>query len=159
LDVEHRRLLVRYLTGVEVRGKTECWPWKRSLTKAGYGQINVDGRPQTAHRVGYTLLVGPIPEKELIRHTCDNPPCQNPIHWLTGTDMDNHRDSVERGRAVFPTPMKGSRHPESKVTEEQVLEIREKREQGVFLRVLAEEYGLSVAGVSKICRREAWTHI
>lgn len=159
MDVAHRRLLVRYLTGVEIRGEDECWPWTRSRQPAGYGQIAVDGKPQGAHRVGYTLLVGPIPEGELVRHTCDNPPCQNPRHWLTGTDADNHRDMVERGRALFPPPMAGTSHPVSKLTDHQVLEIRRRRDQGEQLKPLAAEYGVSIALISKIGRREAWKHL
>jgi hypothetical protein len=44
------------------------------------------------------LAWGPVPPGKIVRHTCDNPPCVNPLHLMNGTSADNSRDMVLRGR-------------------------------------------------------------
>lgn len=83
---------------IERGAETSCWKWQGALVSTGYGQLRWFGRLTPAHRVAYELANGEIPEGLLIRHTCDNPPCCNPAHLLTGTPADNARDRTERGR-------------------------------------------------------------
>jgi hypothetical protein len=101
---------------VDVRGPDECWPWKRSCTPNGYGkhQVGLGGHEQrhvSAHRFGYEVLVGPIPEGMYVCHRCDNPPCCNPSHWFLGTPKDNNDDKVAKGRhaRVWGRPLNRSR--------------------------------------------------
>lgn len=68
-----------------------CWVYGPPFT---YGQI--DGR--AAHRVAYERWVGPIPDGHVVRHRCDNPPCINPEHLITGTQGQNIQDMIDRGR-------------------------------------------------------------
>lgn len=63
---------------VKVIKKEGCWEWTASLDPDGYGQFWLNGRPIRAHRVAYTLLVGPIPEGMEIDHLCRNRACVNP---------------------------------------------------------------------------------
>ena len=64
----------------------------------GYGVITHDGRRLPAHRVSYEVNVGPIPEGQMVLHSCDNPPCINPEHLWTGTAKDNQQDAIKRNR-------------------------------------------------------------
>ncbi len=50
------------------------------------------------HRQVWAEVNGPIPAGMMVRHTCDNPPCININHLLIGTQTDNMRDMMERGR-------------------------------------------------------------
>lgn len=58
-------------------------------------------------------------------------------------------------------PRRGSKHHLAKLTEEQVLQIREKYAAGGTSHwKLAMEYGIDgVNTIGKILRRETWTHI
>jgi len=40
----------------------------------------------------------PIPDGHVVRHRCDNPPCINPEHLITGTQGQNIQDMIDRGR-------------------------------------------------------------
>lgn len=68
----------------------------------GYGEFKYDGGLRiSAHRASYLIHNGAIPDGHLIRHTCDNPPCIEPSHLLTGTVADNSADMAERRRGLI----------------------------------------------------------
>lgn len=63
-----------------------------------YRQVSLNGKLCGAHRLVYTMSHGPIPEGMVVRHTCDNPACENPNHLIIGTQRDNIQDTMDRGR-------------------------------------------------------------
>lgn len=86
------RVKDRFWARVETGAPDECWLWKMSTTKAGYGQIGWhDGKTVTAlaHRVAYELSVGPIPEGLVLDHLCRTPRCCNPAHLEAVTQREN----------------------------------------------------------------------
>lgn len=81
-----------------------CWRWTSTLQR-GYGQIALcrqGAKRQTrvwAHRVAWELTHGrPVPAGLVICHRCDNPRCVNPDHLFLGTQQDNVRDAIQKGR-------------------------------------------------------------
>lgn len=134
---------------------TECWYWTAYKDRQGYGRFTLGGWSQRAHRVSYELFVGPIPDGLEVLHKCDNPSCVNPGHLEVGTNLLNMQQKAERGRSA-----KGEDHGSAKLTEEQVLEIRQRfAEGGVSKTALAEEYGVSRTTIRRLVRREIWAHL
>ena len=77
----------------------------------GYGRIAVrnreDGaRTLTPHQVGARLGYGPIPAGATVLHDCEVRLCCRaaPGHLRVGTQSENMRQAVARGRAVGPHP-------------------------------------------------------
>jgi hypothetical protein len=77
-----------------------CWEWQGALFKTGYGAFNLKGQAVKAHRVAYTLAHGPFPDELYVCHHCDNPKCVRPDHLFLGTDLDNVRDAITKGRWI-----------------------------------------------------------
>lgn len=127
-----------------------CWIWTANRNRSGYGVIKWHGRAYYAHRFAYLTFIGPIPDGLLVCHTCDTPACVYPAHLFVGTDLDNQRDKWDKGRG---TPMRGENHPEHKLTDAQVAELRQRfAAGGVLQKALAHEYGISRPQVCRIIK-------
>lgn len=74
-----------------------CWEFNGARS-AGYGRLWLNGRMRTAHRTAYEAWVGPVSDKQVVMHSCDNPPCINPAHLRAGTQADNLADMTAKGR-------------------------------------------------------------
>lgn len=141
--------------------KTEsCWLWTGRTKSHGYAAFRINGRLWRAHRFAWTLASNQdIPAGMVICHRCDNPKCVNPEHLFLGTQADNIRDTVSKGRArgnSNPNPARGAAHGQSKLTANQVSEIRHAHENGALQVQLAAIYGVSQSTISDIVRRKKW---
>lgn len=84
---------------VDVRGDAECWPWLGGKHPQGYGRAHSNGRMRPAAQIAWELSNGTaFPAGKLACHTCDNPPCVNPAHIWPGTQSENLKDCVAKGR-------------------------------------------------------------
>jgi hypothetical protein len=54
---------------------TGCWVWRRAKTKAGYGQMYIDGKKVYAHRAYYEGNVAGIAPGLVIDHLYGNRAC------------------------------------------------------------------------------------
>lgn len=100
-----RPLLDRFLDKVPDQPGDDCWEWRGSRVN-GYGRINLGRRGEgtaIASRVAYSLYRGD-PGDFFVCHACDNPGCVNPRHLFLGTNLDNVRDYVTKGRKEIPPP-------------------------------------------------------
>ena len=75
-----------------------CWQWPRYRNAKGYGVVIFDGFKFPVHRLSFEHYKGLIPRGMVVMHTCDNRACFNPDHLFLGTQSDNMRDMVAKGR-------------------------------------------------------------
>ena len=129
VDLLHRMAdadIDRFWSQVLIGSTDECWPWTGGCDDGGYGRFCALSTIFAAHQVASFLINGPPEEsKPFVLHHCDNPPCCNGFHHFYGTQADNIRDGVSKGRIVVPRPdNSGSRNGRSVLTEEQVRFIK-----------------------------------
>lgn len=90
-------------------------------------------------------------EGMVVRHTCDNTWCVQPLHLILGTTQDNVADRVARGRTQM-----GEAHYSAKLTEDEVRAIRiDMRSQ----RKIASDYGVNKSTVSNIKTMKTWKQV
>jgi len=140
-------------------GPDECWLWSAARNRHGYGMVNARGRMRLVHRETYEAVHGEgAADGLVVRHRCDVPACCNPAHLEPGTQADNNRDMVERGRHRSPG-LKGETNPSAKLTEADIRTIRSTYVPGdreFSQRALARRFGVTQATISLVVRRESW---
>lgn len=137
-----------------------CWEFTGFIGSGGYGQITVKGHTQKAHRFFYTQLVGEIPRKIYVCHSCDNRKCVNPKHLFLGTPQDNMDDMARKGRGNKELPkIRGESNPNSKLKEFHALLIFAAYHNGYHRDIVAKEFGVSEANVRAIGKGERWKHL
>ena len=121
---------------------------KRVLCKQGKN-YNI-----TEHRLVAYAFIENLENKATINHIngikTDNR-VEN-LEW--NTNLENKQHAVKSGL----TNLKGINHPKSKLTEEQVLEIREFGFSQTRMS-LSKKYGVARITISRIIKKENWNHI
>lgn len=119
------RLPDRFWAKVLVNPETECWEWQASLRGGGYAAFYVEGKIMYGHRIAYETLAGNIPTGLTMDHLCRVRECVNPVHLEPVTVRENNR----RGLGT-------------KLTREQVGEIKARLSMGETPKSLAPEFGV-----------------
>ena len=138
--------------------KNGCWVWDGPLGTAGYGQTKYRSPsrgPEFAHRLAFATWVRPLNPGEYVLHHCDHKPCINPDHLCVGTQMDNIRDAIARGRFVMPPLICGEHSHLHKLSSREVREIRLSTKPN---KELAERYGVTKGNILAIRAWRTWKH-
>ena len=145
-----------------LKGKADdCWNWEAGRTPRGYGSFaigrrRIDRRMISAHRQAYQLAIGPIPQGHYVCHSCDNPPCCNPGHLFVGTQHDNMRDMLTKGRGKKTTGA-GELVGTARLTWPQVVAIRQIYKGGeVTQSQLGERFRVADTTISRITSGKGW---
>ena len=129
------------LVGAEPRDECIPWPWRTDCS--GYGRIRWGGENYPANHVMCILAYGPpVGARKHGAHSCDNPVCVNPAHLRWDTHKGNHADRIGKGVR--------------RLARDEAMEIRRRVDAGEKRRDVARSYGVSVAMVGLIARRQAW---
>lgn len=122
-----------------------CWIWVKGLDAMGYGRYRrVSGNQpdKKAHRVIYELHKGPVPKGLFLDHLCRNRACVNPDHLEPVTAAENNRRGLK-----------------TKLSKDQVLEVRRLALLNVPQEEIAKEYGVCRQNVSMIKLKRSWADI
>jgi len=179
------RYIERFWKKVVVSGDNECWIWSAGRDNDGYGRFWDGTRLRGAHQFSWEIHNGPIPAGLCVCHTCDVRPCVNPSHLFLATNELNSADRAAKGRSASGDRHGSRTHPEclqrgdahwvnrrpecvpcgaqradSKLTEDDVREIRKLHAAGVHLsRRLASHFGVDRTLLWRIAKRKTWRHV
>ena len=151
-----------------------CWEWNAYLNKWGYGTFYYEGDVFLAHRVSWVICNSRSPGQLCVLHKCDNPKCVRPDHLFLGTDLDNARDKIKKGRArigVMPRGdlhwsrripekiPKGERNGHAKLSSEDVKFIRENYvKRKVPYTFFAKKFGVEWSTIRSVVKMRNWKH-
>ena len=153
---------VRSLDRISSDGRRCKGKLLKLATQNQYGHLVVTLRkddqsyPCGVHRLVLEAFIGPCPPNMECCHANGDPSDNRPINLRWGTRLDNMRDKRLHG-----TQCKGSSHGQSKLTEDQVKEIRLRHKAGAESnsKALAKEYDVAYCTINDIVRRKFWKHI
>lgn len=140
---------------------TECWLWQGSLKGSRgkhYGGFYIGNKHYGSHQFAAIQFHGPRPPKSHVCHKCDNPSCCNPLHLYFGTAFENVEDAIVRGRRKY---IMGSKHYISKLTEDQVLQLKieiPNRPYG-WRKQKIKELGVTGNVIDQIIAGKTWKHV
>jgi hypothetical protein len=156
----------------KVQKTDTCWLWTASVRNKGYGAFayTLDRKliQDRAHRFSYRLNMGEIPDGLFVLHRCDNPACVNPDHLFLGTNQENIEDMLRKGRHIPGGThcgddgkwKKGTEHPATKLTPEDVIEMRGLYATGgISYSQLGKKFGINPSSACKIVKRLRWAHV
>lgn len=128
----------------------------------GYLQVGLSKSKKTRNRFVHRLVALTY---------LDNPECKKEVNHKDGNKKNNRytnlewstrRENASHAQALGlykHEPARGSKHPDAKINEADVLRIRQLRNEGYSIRQLMELYPLSESSMYSVCNRQSWTHI
>lgn len=127
---------------------SKCIEWWHKFTRDGYGVMSRKdpwtGRKLSAHRMAWIECFGEIPEGMSVLHRCDNKRCVNPEHLFLGTQRDNIRDAMAKGRMPqFYRDMSGAKNPNAKMSQEDMDRVVDLLNRGEQPPTLARMFGVT----------------
>ena len=142
--------LARIFKCTDVRGPTECWPWRGYCPAGKYPKVTVT--PAEARRLGTSqtvtvsrylvgMLRGRVGRGVVVAHSCDSPSCVNPQHLLAATQAENLADASRKGR------LRGIRR--ARMSRATVTEVRTRHAGGETVRAIAASLGLRAPAVRR----------
>lgn len=145
---------VRLLEHIQVVPGEGCWEWDAGRGSHGYGELYTT-KMECAHRLIWICTHGPIPDSLHVLHKCDNKKCCRPAHLFLGTHRDNMRDAAQKHLLPY-----GENHSQSKLTEENVREIRSLYSKGFMDQYeIGEMFGVGQHQISRIVNKKQWARI
>lgn len=129
----------------------ECLIWPFGDNGNGYGQVRFEGTSRYPHRLicAWSNGAAPSPSHQAA-HSCGNRACVNPRHLRWTDQSANELDKVAHGR-----DMRGERHHNAKLTEDEVQQIRA-LDGSLTHEEIAEKFGVGSVQVHRVIRRKRW---
>jgi hypothetical protein len=135
-----------FITAALAYPLADCLPWPFATSGRGYPSRK---GWEKVHRTICERAHGPAPsDMHECAHNCGNPACVNPNHLRWATNSENQLDRLLHG-----TDQRGEKHPNRKLTADEVRYIRKSGAEGVWL---AAKLNVSPQTICDIQKRRSW---
>jgi len=127
---------------------------KLSLRSNGYYFVsfrNIKHVQYLVHRLVLESFVGPCPDGMQCRHLNGIKTDNRLENLCWGTPKENYHDMIIHG-----TSNHGERNGYSKLTADDIFDIRDKLRLGILHRVIAKQYGVCRSSISQIASGGRW---
>jgi hypothetical protein len=166
MEIQRKRFLdkVNQNSGRKIRDLSECWLWRGSKHSSGYAQWQSDWAKQNkvlyCHQSAYKLFKDEnyTPSREHpLSHRCEGEDyehriCCNPDHLYVANSIAENIADRDANRGNYQSvKTAGCKSSNAIFTQEQIQDIRKKREEGMYYAEIAEEYNCSRRTIEKIC--------
>jgi hypothetical protein len=102
------------------------------------------------YRIAFEHFKGPIPDRHVVHHTCENVHCVNPDHLKALTRAEHMKVHVNR---------KGEENSNAVLTDEAVRQIFYLVIKGAPQRDIGKIYGVTQSCISNLLHNRRWPHI
>ena len=157
-NVKSETRIVRKANGLQQKVQSRLM--KPKISKLGYYRIGLvdnygNQKFYQLHRLVLITFKGLHELKNQVNHINGNKADNslNNLEWVTCSENQKH------AHLIGLKSQKGENHAQSRLTELDVLQIRESLEKGVKQKILAEKYGVQRSYISEIKIRRVWSHI
>lgn len=138
---------------------TACIPWQGMMqTRTGGAPypIYYAGQNVSARRVVFEMAhQRTLQPAEVVGYACGDPRCVNPNHLYVAT-----AETIARERMLSEKySVKGEAHPQAKLTEADVHEIRTLARGNITYQSLGEIFGCSKRNIGYIVNYKRWGHV
>ena len=150
----------RFYSKVLLPNENGCMEWIGGMNKRKRAHFVIQYKPrksENAARYSYRLFYGADAGELYVCHTCDNPMCVAPDHLWLGTQKQNMQDMFNKGRRPRAKPR--SKNKRNKLTQNDVLKIREILKKNNQIKILANQYNVSQDTITDIKNRRSWKNI
>ncbi len=130
------------------RCRSGCWVWIGPVTNSGFPRLLFPGGHSIlAHRASYGFYIANLPPQARVIRRCGNRLCVHPEHLLLVTLDEFKRHCSASGVLGFRR---------SKLTPDQVREIRRRSRQGESNVNLAAAFGVTRTRIRQVVKGDGW---
>lgn len=124
----------------------------------GYLKVNIGNKQVFVHRLVAKAYVGNGSSKPFVNHIDGNKKNNHysNLEWVTASENSKHAFDNDLLPNTFES---GENHPNSKISTEDVVEIKKRIEQGEMLKNIAKDFSVTPQALSDIKRGKSWSHI
>lgn len=137
---------------------------KPIITKYGYCEVELYGNKRKRFKIHQLVALTFIPNPSnlpQVNHEDGNKKNNHVsnLKWCDSLYNLTHARETRLNTSIPPSNGKGEKNSRSILTENKVLEIREKASKGKTHKELSKEYGVATSTISGIVARIKWQHI